>query len=81
MQDAERPIHPFVDQDMRRPQAVLDLVELAAGRHGPIPPEHPPRLQGQHRPYVGVGRQGAMQIGRVRWGNGKPPIVLRQPGR
>lgn len=81
MEDAQRPIHTLFDQDMRRLQTVLDLIELAAVGHGPISPEHPPGLQGEHRPHVRAGRQGAMQIGHVRRVNGKSAIVPRQPGR
>ena len=58
MEDTQRPIHSLFHHDIRRLQAVLDLVELAAVGHGPISPEHPPGLQGKHRPHVRAGRQG-----------------------
>jgi hypothetical protein len=47
----------------------------------PIAPQHTSSPQGEHRPHIGLGRQGAVQIGAMRWLDGKASVVLRQPGR
>ena len=66
MQDPHGPIHPFFDDDVRGPQAVVDLVELPAVGDGPIPPEHASGLHGEDPAHICVGRKGPMQIGRLR---------------
>jgi hypothetical protein len=66
---------------MRRPHAILNLVERSAMHDRPIAPQDPPRLEGKHRAHIGIGRQGAMQIGRLCRVNAKATIVLAQPGR
>ena len=38
MEQAECALHPLFHEDVSRPHTVLDLVELAAVGHGPIPP-------------------------------------------
>jgi hypothetical protein len=67
MQEAERAIHALFDEDMRRLHAILDLVEGTAMHDRPIAPQHTPSPQGEHRPHIGFGRQGAVQIGAMRW--------------
>ena len=81
MQQAQRPIHSLLHDDMRGAHTALDLVELAAVGHGPIPPEHPARPQGHYGPHLRADRKRAMQVSRLRRLDGKAPVVLRPPHR
>jgi hypothetical protein len=41
MEQPQSAIHPLFYEDVGRPHAILNLVELAAVGHGPIPPKYP----------------------------------------
>ena len=65
MEQTEGAIHPLFYDDMRGAYTVLDLVELAAVGHGPIPPKHPARPQGQDGPHIRADRKRAMPAMRI----------------
>lgn len=81
MENAEGAIHSLFHDHLGGPHTILHLIELSTVGHGPIPAQHPSGLQCEHGSHLDPGWQGPMQVGAVRWLDGKASVVLRQPGR
>ena len=73
-----RPIHPFFDHDVGRPDIGPHLIEVPVVGHRPVTAQAPGRLEAQDAVQLAARRTGAMQIGGLRWLNGEAPIVDRQ---
>jgi hypothetical protein len=73
-----RPIHPFFDHDVGRPDIGPHLIELPVMGHRPVTAQAPCGLEAQAPVEIAARRTGSMQIGGPGWLNGEAPIVDRQ---
>jgi hypothetical protein len=78
VRDPHRPLHPFFDHDVGRPDIGPHLIAVSVVGPRPGTTHAPCGCEAQAPVEIAARRTGAMQIGGPGWLNGEAPMVDRQ---